>query len=188
MDFLSRTRAFFAGAAAQDDVGFVGARVEHAIDARGVDPGRVYVAGVSRGGCLTYRLLAAIPHKFAAFAALLPGMAPPAHGRPPAAALAGLPDAPQVDAIPQRDPRAPTRATRYAWGEPEGTRVVLYRIDGAGHAEPGRLKRHPGLFDSLPGRQNADLEAAEVVWDFFRTKRIAQLDASRTDQTSIEGA
>ena len=65
-----------------------------AIATHGADPERVYVAGVSRGGWMTYRLMAEIPHKFSAFATVLAGM------------------------------------------------------------EPSRLKRYPGLFNYLPGRQN----------------------------------
>jgi polyhydroxybutyrate depolymerase len=49
--------------------------------------------------------------------------------------------------------------------------VGLYRIDGAGHAEPSRLKRYPRFINWLTGLQNADLEVAEAAWDFFREKR-----------------
>lgn len=203
-----------ARAAAKDDVAFIGALVERAVAVHGADPERVYVIGVSRGGWMTYRLLAEIPHILSAFATVLAGMPPPGHAGLPALplpalifggtadpfipyhggrhwyaprrvpqvrgieetaafwrALAGLPDTPRIAAIPQRDPHAATRATRIAWGdEADRMQVVLYRLDGAGHAEPSRLKRYPGLFDYLPGRQNADIEVAEVAWDFFRTK------------------
>lgn len=202
-------------AAAKDDVAFIGALIDHAIAAHDVDPARVYVIGVSRGGWMTYRLTAEIPHKLAAFATVLSGMPEPGHGPQPRTALpalivgctadrllpyhggkhwyaprwvprvrgieatarfwrelAGLPDAPQLVAIPQADPHAPTRATRITWGErPDRMQVVLYRVDGAGHAEPSRLKRYPGLLDYLPGRQNGDFEVAEAAWEFFREKR-----------------
>jgi polyhydroxybutyrate depolymerase len=208
--FVSSERA-----AAKDDVAFIGALIDHAIDAHGADPERVYVIGVSRGGWMTYRLMAEIPHKLAAFAAVLSGMPQHGHDRLPTTPLpalfvgctadplmpyhggkhwyvprwvprvrgieetvqfwrelAGLPDTPTVAAIPQTDPNAATRATRIMWGDrPDRMQIVLYRIDGAGHAEPSRLKRYPGLFDYLPGRQNGDFEVAEVAWDFFREKR-----------------
>jgi polyhydroxybutyrate depolymerase len=211
-----------ARAAAKDDVAFIGALIDHAVTAHGADPERVYVIGVSRGGWMTYRLLAEIPHKLSAFATVLAGMPPPGHDRLPAAPLpalffgctadplipyrggkhwylpswmpvvrgieetagfwrelAGLPDKPQIAAIPQRDPGGGTRATRMVWGDrPDQMQVALYRIDGAGHAEPSRLKRYPGLFDYLPGRQNGDLEVAEAAWDFFRDKRARRAPAA----------
>jgi polyhydroxybutyrate depolymerase len=217
--FVSDVRA-----AAKDDVAFISALIDHAITRHGADPERVYVIGVSRGGWMTYRLMAEIPHKLSAFATVLAGMPPPGHDRPPAVPLpalffgctadplmpyhggkywyvprwvppvrgieetarfwrelAGLPDTPEVAAIPRTDPRGPTAATRIMWGNrPDQMQVVLYRIDGAGHAEPSRLKRYPGLFDYLPGRQNGDLEVAETAWDFFREKRARHASAGLT--------
>jgi polyhydroxybutyrate depolymerase len=205
-------------AAAKDDVAFISALIDHAIGAHGIDPERVYVIGVSRGGWMTYRLMAEIPHKLSAFATVLAGMPPPGYYRLPATPLpalffgctadpvmpyhggkywyvpgwvpavrgiedtarfwrelAGLPETPQITALPHTDASAATRATRITWGDtPDRMQVVLYRIDGAGHAEPSRLKRYPGLFDYLPGRQNGDLEVAEAAWDFFREKRAAR--------------
>ena len=200
---------------AKDDVAFVAALIDHAVAAHGVDPGRVYVAGVSRGGWMTYRLMAAIPHRLAACAVVLAGMPPPGHPGLPAVPLpllvagctadpmipyrggkhwyapslvpavrgiedtarfwrelAGLADAPVRTAIPPTDPRERTRAFRFVWGErADGMQVALLRIDGAGHAEPSRLKRYPGLFAAFPGRQNGDVEMAEVAWAFLRDKR-----------------
>lgn len=49
----------------------------------------------------------------------------------------------------------------------------LYRIDGAGHAEPSRLKRYPRFINWLTGAQNAELEVAEAAWNFFREERRA---------------
>ena len=212
-----------ARVAAKDDVAFVAALIDHAVAAHDVDPRRVYVAGVSRGGWMTYRLMAAMPHRLAACASVLAGMPPPGHPGLPAVALpllvtgctadpmipyhggrhryapsfvpavrgiedtarfwrelAGLPDTPVCTAIPPTDPRGRTRATRFVWGErADGMQVALVRIDGAGHAEPSRLKRYPGLFAAFPGRQNGDLEMAEVAWDFMRDKR-AGMDRAST--------
>lgn len=209
--------------AAKDDVAFINALIDNAIDAYGADPERVYVIGVSRGGWMTYRLATEIPHKLAAFAAVLSGMPPPGHDRLPTTPLpalfvgctadpfmpyhggkhwyvprwvpsvrgidetvrfwrelAGLPDTPEVVAIPQGGPRDVTRATRIVWGDrPDRMQVVLYRIDGAGHAEPSRLMRYPGIFNYLPGLQNGDFEVAEVAWDFFREKRVRYASADK---------
>jgi polyhydroxybutyrate depolymerase len=86
--------------------------------------------------------------------------------------LAGLPDTPDVVRLPAGDTR--TSVTRFMWGQAtDGLQVGLYRIDGAGHAEPSRLKRYPRFINWLTGLQNADLEVAEAAWDFFREKRAA---------------
>lgn len=88
--------------------------------------------------------------------------------------LAGLPDTPDVVRLPVSDPRGRTSVTRYLWGHaPDGLQVCLYRIEGAGHAEPSRLKRYPRFINWLTGLQNADLEVADAAWDFFREKRAA---------------
>lgn len=207
-----------ARVARKDDVGFIGALIDHAIANHHVDPERVYLIGVSRGGWMAYAVAAALPHKLAAFSVALASMPPigrisapttalPAlifgctadpliryHGGKPWYAfgfaepvrgiedtvhfwreLAGLPDAPDVAQLPITDPQARTSVTRYLWGTADGMQVGLYRIDGAGHAEPSRLKRYPRVINWLTGLQNADLEVAEAAWDFFRHKRGRQL-------------
>jgi polyhydroxybutyrate depolymerase len=86
--------------------------------------------------------------------------------------LAGLPDRPNIVQLPASDTRGRTSVTRFMWGEAlDAIQVGLYRIDGAGHAEPSRLKRYPRFINWLTGLQNADLEVAEAAWDFFREKR-----------------
>jgi polyhydroxybutyrate depolymerase len=203
--------------ARKDDVGFVGALIEHAIAGHGVDPERVYVIGVSRGGWMAYRVAIEIPQKLAAFSVVLAGMPSPGRGRMPATPLpalifgctadpliryrggkhwyafgfmeplrgieasaqvwrelAGLPDKPDVVELDANDARGKTGVTRFMWGQaPDGLQVGLYRICGAGHAEPSRLKRYPRFINWLTGLQNADLEVAEAAWDFFREKRLS---------------
>jgi polyhydroxybutyrate depolymerase len=83
--FVSSTRA-----AAKDDAAFIGALIDHAVTAHDAAPEQVYVVGVSRGGWMTYRLMAEIPHKLCAFATVLAGMPPPGHDRLPAAPLPAL--------------------------------------------------------------------------------------------------
>lgn len=86
--------------------------------------------------------------------------------------LAGISDTPEVARLASAAPRARTSVTRFIWGQaPDGLQVGLYRIEGAGHAEPSRLKRYPRFINWLTGLQNADLEVAEAAWDFFREKR-----------------
>ena len=206
----------FAGTgrvAGKDDVGFIDALIERAIAEHGVDPARVYIIGVSRGGWMAYRMATAIPHKLGAFASVLapmpeagPASAPgvplpllvfggtddpliPYHGGKYVYALnlmgrvrsfedtarvwcelGGLRDAPHVSPIEARDGK--TRATYTLWGaDSAGMQVGLCRIDGGGHAEPSKLKRYPYFINRLVGRQNGDVEVAEVAWAFFRDKR-----------------
>jgi len=206
-----------ARVAVKDDVALIDALIAHAIAAHGVDPRRVYLIGVSRGGWMAYRAAVEIPHRLAAFSVVLAGMPSPGRGRMPAVPLpalvfgctadpllryqcgkhwyappfmepqrgieesvqvwrelAGLPDTPEVVRLPPGDARGRTSVTRSMWGRaPGGMQVGLYRIDGAGHAEPSRLKRYPRFINWLTGLQNADLEVADAAWDFFRAKRAA---------------
>ena len=56
-----------------------------------------------------------------------------------------------------------TAVTRTAWSTGQDSlAVVLYRIEGGGHAWPGR-KKSP----FLPGRATANLDADSTLWDFF---------------------
>ena len=67
----------FAGIASNpdvDDVGFVSAIITRAIADDGVDPQRVYLVGVSKGGMMAYRLAVELAPRLAAFCAVLAGM------------------------------------------------------------------------------------------------------------------
>lgn len=79
-----------ARVACKDDVGFIGALIDRAIADHDVDPRRVYVIGVSRGGWMAYRAAVEIPHKLAAFSAVLASMPPPGRTRAPAVPLPAL--------------------------------------------------------------------------------------------------
>ena len=76
--------------ARKDDVAFVGALIDEAIAERGVDAQRVYVIGVSMGGFMACRLALEIPHRLAAFSAVLASMPSLARRRMPAAPLSAL--------------------------------------------------------------------------------------------------
>lgn len=54
-----------------DDVGFLAALIAWAVTERGVDPNRVYMAGGSNGGMMTYRMLLEVPDLIAAGAAFV---------------------------------------------------------------------------------------------------------------------
>jgi polyhydroxybutyrate depolymerase len=206
-----------ARVAQKDDVGFIDALIDNAISNYDVDPGRVYLIGVSRGGWMAYAVATEIPQKLAAFSVVLAGMPPPGCGKIPLTPLpallfgctsdpiiyyqggkpwyalgfaeavrgiedtvhfwrelAGLPDEPQVQHLAASDAER-TTVTYLLWGPAtDRLQVGLYRISGAGHAEPSRLKRYPRFINWLTGLQNADLEVSEAAWDFFREKRASQ--------------
>lgn len=79
-----------ARVARKNDVAFIDALIDQAIAEHGVDPLRVYVIGVSRGGLMTYRLAAELSHRLAAFAVLLACMPPAGRARLPATPLPAL--------------------------------------------------------------------------------------------------
>jgi polyhydroxybutyrate depolymerase len=58
-----------------DDVAFISALIDHFEATDGVDPHRVYVAGMSRGGMMTYRLGCALSGRLAAIAPVSGNMA-----------------------------------------------------------------------------------------------------------------
>jgi polyhydroxybutyrate depolymerase len=74
----------------KDDVAFIAAIVDDGVARHGVDPDRVHLIGVSRGGLMAYRAASEIPHKLAAFSAVLACMPPPGRVAPPAAPLPAL--------------------------------------------------------------------------------------------------
>ncbi|WP_218164834.1 alpha/beta hydrolase family esterase [Pseudoduganella namucuonensis] len=73
-----------------DDVGFINAIIDRAIAEDDVDPERVYVIGVSKGGMMAYRLAAELAPRLAAFSAVLAGMPVEAAYPPPAIPLSAL--------------------------------------------------------------------------------------------------
>ncbi|MDT8999597.1 hypothetical protein RQP53_10000 [Paucibacter sp. APW11] len=84
--------------------------------------------------------------------------------------LAGLGGAPRSETLTSSDCK--TEVTRLQWGEPGASlQAVLLRVDGAGHAEPSARHRYPWWINALTGAQNADVDSAEVAFEFFRDKR-----------------
>jgi polyhydroxybutyrate depolymerase len=79
-----------ARVAKKDDVGFISALIDSAIASHDVDPDRVYVIGVSRGGWMAYRVAVEIPQKLAAFSSVLAAMPEPGRGRMPEVPLPAL--------------------------------------------------------------------------------------------------
>lgn len=82
-----------------------------------------------------------------------------------ACAAAGRPDP-----IAKKDPSAATSAFRIDWqGCRPGTSLTAYRVDGGGHALPGRPAIR--LFGGRLGPSNQDFDSAEAIIDVFAQKR-----------------
>lgn len=68
----------------------------------------------------------------------------------------------EPDKVPQDD----TRVRKEAYGGcRNGTEVILYAIDGGGHTWPGGSQYLP---ERVIGRTSKDINANEVVWNFFK--------------------
>lgn len=165
---------------AADDVSFLSVLIDHLVRSFSVDPRRVYVAGMSNGAAMTYRVGCAFGDRIAAIAPVEganPGCRP---ARPVSmVAVHGLADRQVSFAGAQRSIAAwrgydgcPADAqtlragpiTHSAWAPcAAGTAVELYGIDGSGHEWPGSSPPLPG--HDLP---SADLDATQVIWNFFR--------------------
>ncbi len=67
---------------------------------------------------------------------------------------------------PDRDPNDGTRVIRkeYLNGK-KGSEVLLYVIEGGGHTWPGGLQYLPSW---KIGRTSRDIDASEVIWNFFK--------------------
>jgi polyhydroxybutyrate depolymerase len=73
--------------------------------------------------------------------------------------------------LPDREPSDGSTVTVIA-GTGCTHETKLYRINGGGHNAPARQKRPDGLLAKrLFGTQNQDIDTAEEIWAFFKTKR-----------------
>jgi Poly(3-hydroxybutyrate) depolymerase len=71
---------------------------------------------------------------------------------------------------PDRYPQDGTRVRREVYGQGnEGTEVILYAIEGGGHTWPGGHQLLPIL---AFGRVCKDINACEVIWEFFKGRSI----------------
>lgn len=55
-------------------------------------------------------------------------------------------------------------------GGKDNTEVVHYKVIGGGHTEPSIKEQMNWLYLKIVGPQNKDMEFAEEVWNFFKTK------------------
>lgn len=72
-----------------------------------------------------------------------------------------------VAVLPDRDPTDRTRVERTEFHHPGGADVVLLRVDGGGHTWPGGVQYLP---ESVIGRTSLDVDASEIVRDFFAAR------------------
>lgn len=71
---------------------------------------------------------------------------------------------------PDKDPRDDTRVRRELHGEgKDGAEVILYAIEGGGHIWPGGWQYLP---ERIIGKANRDIDANEVIWNFFKRHAI----------------
>ncbi len=79
----------------------------------------------------------------------------------------------KTDQLPDVDPDDGTRVSRTRYSKCEsGTEVVLYRISGGGHTWPGSKDKRgligKMLIDSMVGKKSREIDACEVIWQFFK--------------------
>ena len=68
--------------------------------------------------------------------------------------------------LPDRGPRGACRVIRTQWSPVDGApRVELYRVQGGGHAIPGRKQYLP---KAMIGTACQDIDGPRVIWRFFQ--------------------
>jgi len=66
------------------------------------------------------------------------------------------------------DQRDNSSVLHYSYPSTAGAPVEHYEIVNGGHTEPSVQHRYGRIYKLVVGTQNADIEMAEVVWDFFK--------------------
>lgn len=73
---------------------------------------------------------------------------------------------PTITYEPDRDPNDGTRIRKEVYGNcTNGTEVILYAIEGGGHTWSGGWQYLP---ETIIGKTSRDIDANEVIWDFFK--------------------
>jgi polyhydroxybutyrate depolymerase len=147
-----------ARVARKDDVAFIAALIDDAVARHGVDPDRVHLIGVSRGGLMAYRAASEIPHKLAAFSAVLACMPLPARVAPPATPLPALIVAGTADPF-----------MRYEGGKFFYTLGFLDPLSSIADSvrtwrELAGLPDTPQVTEIAPGAQSKRTRATRFIW------------------------
>jgi polyhydroxybutyrate depolymerase len=78
---------------------------------------------------------------------------------------------PVITNFPDINANDSSTITRYLYKNGgNGTEVVLFKVNNGGHTEPSISERYSSIWLSIVGNQNGDIEMANEVWDFFKTK------------------
>jgi polyhydroxybutyrate depolymerase len=72
-----------------------------------------------------------------------------------------------IEKLADKDPRDGCRVKKLTYPQgKDGTEVMLYRLEGAGHTWPGGLQYLPKM---IIGKVCRDINGTEVIWQFFKT-------------------
>lgn len=78
---------------------------------------------------------------------------------------------PVITTIPDINTNDGSTVTRYVYHNGNnGSEVALLKVNNGGHTEPSIAERYSAVWLSIVGKQNGDLEMANEIWNFFRTK------------------
>jgi polyhydroxybutyrate depolymerase len=174
----------------QPDMDFFSQLLDHLQQEISIDPARIYATGFSNGATMANRLGCDMEDTFAAIAPVSGGHVafdqcqvdrPVSvlifHGRQDSMIpYGGGPTSPSVrewvlawaerdgcDLDPTVD-QLQANISRETWDDCEGDAVVVfYTVDDAGHTWPG------SEFGSNMGGFTLDIEATDLIWDFFRS-------------------
>ncbi len=193
-----------------DDVGFTSVLIDQMSMDFSIDAERIYACGMSNGGFMSFRLACELNDRIAAIASVTGSMSPALAmdcepGRPvsilqfhgtddgtvPYVGLEDLnigidslfnywnivnncttdPDTVEIDDTNINDG---STVQKISYTNCEfNTEVVLYKIDKGAHT-------WPGAFLEL-GVTNQDVEASEVIWEFFKDKSLSNQTTSSDD-------
>lgn len=238
-----------------DDVGYIAALIDKISSEYKVDKKRIFAAGISNGGMMSYRLGMEIPHRIAAIAPVVAAVpeslshelsTESKRGRPsPAIIFNGTADPlvpfdggdvhlhnrklgrvlsvpesvrlwskrmgcsgkPKVSYVPVKDEGMKVSKTEYdscssrssgisantnASASPSPSAntnlsrvdLILYTIEGGGHTWPGPEPSTQYLPERLIGRACHDLNATELIWNFFQTHQLQEKDLKPADALS----
>ncbi len=181
-----------------DEVTFIADLIDHLESKYNLDPARIYVNGLSNGGGMAFALGCRLPERIAAVGSVagfypfswdefrpsrpLPTMV--FHGtRDPIVPYLGgsrkwagisYPSIPEwaarlagyngCDEVPLELPPVGAVNGMHYKGKGGKGDVIFYSIDGSGHSWPGG----GSLPKFIVGNTNRDINATELMWDFFR--------------------
>lgn len=78
---------------------------------------------------------------------------------------------PEITNINDSNTNDNSTVTKYLYKNgADNTEVALYKINSGGHTEPSIAQRYSPLYLLTVGNQNGDMEMAQEIWTFFKTK------------------